>query len=37
MGCLSNRDEERALRTPTYRRKVAAGIARSITIISTRC
>jgi N-acetylmuramoyl-L-alanine amidase len=30
MGCLSNRDEERALRTPTYRRKVAAGIARSI-------
>jgi N-acetylmuramoyl-L-alanine amidase len=30
MGCLSNRAEERALRTPTYRRKVAAGIARSI-------
>jgi N-acetylmuramoyl-L-alanine amidase len=30
MGCLSNRVEERALRTPTYRRKVAAGIARSI-------
>lgn len=30
MGCLSNRIEERALRTPTYRRKVAAGIARSI-------
>jgi N-acetylmuramoyl-L-alanine amidase len=30
MGCLSNREEERALRTPTYRNKVAAGIARSI-------
>src|SRR6266481_5324078 len=30
MGCLSNREEEHALRTPTYRRKVAAGIARSI-------
>jgi N-acetylmuramoyl-L-alanine amidase len=30
MGCLSNREEERALRTPSYRRKVAAGIARSI-------
>jgi N-acetylmuramoyl-L-alanine amidase len=30
MGCLSNREEERALRTPSYRRKVAAGITRSI-------
>jgi N-acetylmuramoyl-L-alanine amidase len=30
MGCLSNREEERALRTPSYRNKVAAGIARSI-------
>lgn len=30
MGCLSNREEEHALRTPTYRQKVAAGITRSI-------
>jgi len=30
MGCLSNREEEHALRTPSYRQKVAAGIARSI-------
>jgi N-acetylmuramoyl-L-alanine amidase len=30
MGCLSNREEERSLRTPSYRHKVAAGIARSI-------
>src|SRR5260221_6673242 len=30
MGCLSNREEERALRTPPYRQKVAGGISRSI-------
>ncbi len=30
MGCLSNREEERALRTPSYRQKVAGGIVRSI-------
>ncbi len=30
MGCLSNREEERALRTPSYRQKVAGGISRSI-------
>jgi len=30
MGCLSNREEEHALRTPSYRQKVATGIARSI-------
>jgi N-acetylmuramoyl-L-alanine amidase len=30
MGCLSNRQEEHALRMPSYRQKVAIGIARSI-------
>jgi N-acetylmuramoyl-L-alanine amidase len=30
MGCLSNRQEEHALRLPSYRQKVAIGIARSI-------
>jgi N-acetylmuramoyl-L-alanine amidase len=30
MGCLSNREEERALRTPSYRQRVAGGIVRSI-------
>jgi N-acetylmuramoyl-L-alanine amidase len=30
MGCLSNREEEHALRTPSYRQKVASGITRSI-------
>jgi N-acetylmuramoyl-L-alanine amidase len=30
MGCLSNREEEHALRTPAYRQKVAVGIARSV-------
>ena len=30
MGCLSNRQEEHALRMPSYRQTVATGIARSI-------
>jgi N-acetylmuramoyl-L-alanine amidase len=30
MGCLSNRQEEHALRMPGYRQKVAIGIARAI-------
>ena len=30
MGCLSNPEEERFLRTAAYRQKVAADLARSI-------
>lgn len=30
LGCLSNRDEDRLLRSPAYRKKLAAGIVQSI-------
>jgi len=30
LGCLSNRDEDRMLRTPAYRKKLATGIVQSV-------
>jgi N-acetylmuramoyl-L-alanine amidase len=30
IGCLSNREEEKSLRTPAYRQKVASGLARAV-------
>jgi N-acetylmuramoyl-L-alanine amidase len=30
LGCLSNRDEDRLLRSPAYRKKLAAGIVQSV-------
>jgi len=30
MGCVSNREEDKLLRTPSYREKIATGIVQSI-------